>query len=182
MEANIKRIGFDIKAAKREFLPKFTIIGQVGLNAYHLNELFDGASQFLNLGILPSWDIFSGGRKAAFFKLKKSQYEQALNDYHKTILEGIKELNTGLLTYKTAKNNYTESEKRLKTQTKIYTLSKDKNEIGASADIDTLYSKEIYLLSQKEEVSNKINMIISTIGLYKSAGGINLYKLNTENL
>ncbi len=180
-EANIKRIGFDVKAAKREFLPKFTIVGQVGLNAYHLNELFHGASQFLNLGVLPSMDLFSGGRKTAFLKLKKIQYEEALNDYQKTILEGVKEVNSGLLEYKTANDNYNESTNRLKTQTKIYSLAKEKNEIGASADIDTLYAKEAYLLTQKEEVSNKINLIISTIGLYKAAGGVDLYKAE-ENL
>ena len=180
-EANIKRIGFDVKAAKREFLPKFTIVGQVGLNAYHLNELFRGASQFLNLGVLPSMDLFSGGRKAAFLKLKKFQYEEALNNYQKTILEGVKEVNSGLLEYKTANDNYNESTNRLKTQTKIYFLAKEKNEIGASADIDTLYAKEAYLLTQKEEVSNKINLIISTIGLCKAAGGVDLYKAE-ENL
>lgn len=181
-EANIKRIGFDVKAAKREFLPKFTIIGQVGLNAYHLNELFKGASQFLNLGVLPSVDLFSGGRKIAFLKLKKYQYEQALNDYQKTILQGVKDLNSGLLEYKTAKNNYDESLKRYKTQAKIYNLAKDKNEIGASADIDTLFAQEAYLLTEKDEVSSKINLIISSIGLYKVSGGVDLYKLNDENI
>ncbi len=181
-EANIKKIGFDVKAAKREFLPKFTLAGQIGLNAYTLNTLFDGASQFLNLGILPYMDLFSGGRKTAFLKFKKYQYEEALNDYQKTILEGIKEMNSGLIEYNIANDNYSESVKRLKTQTKIYTLAKEKNEIGASADIDALYAKEAYLLTQKEEVSNKINLLITTIGLYKAAGGADLYSISNENL
>ena len=53
-EANIKRIGFDVQVAKREFLPKFTIIGQIGLNAYSLSKLFNSPAQFFNLGVLPS--------------------------------------------------------------------------------------------------------------------------------
>ena len=59
-EANLKRIGFDVQVAKREFLPKFTIIGQAGLNAYHLGDLFNSTSQFFNAGFLPSMDLFSG--------------------------------------------------------------------------------------------------------------------------
>ena len=173
-EANIKRIGFDVQIAKREFLPKFTIIGQIGLNAYHLGSLFNSPCQFLNLGILPSMDLFSGGRKAAFFKLKKYQYEEALNSYQKTILEGIKEVNSSVFEYKTAMENYDESVNRLNTQSKIYTLAQQKNKIGASGNLDVLYSKEAYLLTQKEEVSNKINSIISTISIYKATGGINL--------
>ncbi|MGM9993627.1 MAG: TolC family protein [Candidatus Avigastranaerophilus sp.] len=179
-EANIRKIGFDVKVAKREFLPKFTIIGQFGLNAYKLGNLFNSPSQFLNLGVMPSMDIFSGGRKMAFFKFKKFQYEEALNDYQKTILEAIKEVNSGLLEYKTAMRNYEESNSRLKTQTKIFELAKDKNEIGASGNIELLYAQEAYLISEKEEVSNKINSIISTISLYKAAGGIDLYSLNQD--
>ncbi len=177
-EANIRRIGFDVQVAKREFLPKFTIVGQLGLNAYSLSKLFNSPSQFLNLGVLPSMDLFSGGRKAAFLKYKKYQYEEALNDYQKTILEGIKEVNSGIKEYKTAGENYKESVNKLKTQAKIYSLAKDKNKIGTSGNIDVLYVKEAYLMSEKEEISNKINAIISTIGLYKAAGGIDLYKLN----
>lgn len=180
-EANIKRIGFDIQIAKREFLPKFTIFGQLGLNAYHLGNLFNSPSQFLTAGILPSMDLFSGGRKMAMFKLKKYQYEEALNDYQKTILESVKEVNSGLLEYKTALENYNESSNRLKTQTKIYNLAKDKNLIGAASNFDTLYAKEAYLLTEKEEISNKINTIIATISLYKATGGVNLYKINITN-
>lgn len=179
-EANIRKIGFDVKVAKREFLPKFTIVGQIGLNAYNIGKLFNSPSQFANLGVLPSFDLFSGGRKMAFFKFKKFQYEEALNDYKQTILEGIKEVNSGILEYKTAISNYEESNKRLTTQSKIFELAKDKNTIGTSGNIDLLYAKEAYLISQKEEVSNKINSIISTIGLYKAAGGVDLYSLNQD--
>ncbi len=181
-EANIKKIGFDIKVAKREFLPKFTILGQIGFNAYHIGSLFNSASQFLNLGIIPSFDLFSGGRKLAFLKLKKYQYEQALNDYQKTILTSAKEINSALIEYKDTYENLTQTQNRLKTQNKIYSLALDKNKIGASSYLDTLYSKEAYSLVLKEEVSNKINLIISAIGLYKAVGGVDLYNLNSQNL
>lgn len=179
-EANIKRIGFDVQVAKREFLPKFTIIGQIGLNAYSLSKLFNSPAQFFNLGVLPSMDLFSGGRKLAFLKLKKDQYEEALNDYQKTFLVGIKEINSGILEYKIAKKNYNESLNRFNTQTKIYNLAKDKNKIGASGNIDVMYAKEAYLFIKKEEVSNKINTLISTISLYKATGGMDLSKINIE--
>lgn len=179
-EANLKRIGFDVRVAKKEFLPTFTIFGQVGLNAYHLSSLFNSPSQFLNAGILPNWDLFSGGRKRAFLKIKKYQYEQALNDYQKTFLVGIKEINSGLLEYKTALKNYEETQKRLTVEGKIYNLARAKNQIGAASDLDVLLAKEVCLIAQKDEVSSKINSIISTIGLYKAAGGVDLYKINED--
>lgn len=180
-EANIKRIGFDVKAARREFLPKFIIFGQIGLNAYHLDTLFNSVSQMFSAGILPSIDLFSGGRKIALLKLKKFQYEEALNSYQKAILLGIKDINSGLVEYKEAQENYKESADRLKMQNRTYSLAKDKQEIGSASDLDVLYAKEAYLMVRKDEVSNKINSVISTIGLYKAAGGVDLYKIN-ENI
>lgn len=180
-EANIKRIGFDVKAARREFLPKFIIFGQIGLNAYHLDTLFNSVSQMFSAGILPSVDLFSGGRKIALLKLKKFQYEEALNSYQKAILTGIKDINSGLIEYKEAQENYKESLERLKMQNKTYSLAKDKQEIGSASDLDVLYAKEAYLMVRKDEVSNKINSLISTIGLYNAAGGVDLYKIN-ENI
>ena len=179
-EDNIKRIGFDVRVAKREFLPKFVIYGQIGLNAYHLDTLFNSASQFFNAGVMPSLDLFSGGRKLALLRFRKLEYEEALNSYQKTILECIKEINSGLVDYKTALENYEEAKNRLNVQDEIYNLMQDKHTIGASSDLDILYAKEAYLMVQKEEVSDKINSLIAAIGLYKATGGVDLYKINTN--
>ena len=175
-EANIKRAGYDAKVAKRELLPSIVIFGQIGFNAYRLNRLVNSSSQLFNAGIMPSLDIFAGGRKMAFLKLRKYQYDEALNDYQKTILEDIKELNISLHEYKTAKKNYEESLARLNLQDKTYRLMTDKKDIGSASELDVLYNRESLLLTTKEEVSNKINCLISTITLYKATGGKNLYE------
>lgn len=179
-EYNMKRIGFDIKVARREFLPTFTIYGQIGLNSYHWSDFFNRESQFFNAGILPTFDLFSGGRKFALLKIKKYQYEQALNDYKKTLLVGVKEVNSSLVEYNTALKNYQDVQSRLNTESKLYVLAQDKYKIGASSSIDELLAKESHLIMQKEEVSSKINTIITTIGLYKATGGVDLRKINED--
>ncbi len=179
-EANIERAGYDVKIARREMLPQFVIFGQIGLNAYRLSNLFNTPSHLANAGVMPSFDFFFAGRKLNFLQFKKYQYEEAINNYRKTILEDIKEVNLGLFGYKTAVKNYEESVERLKRQNKIFSLLKDKKSIGSASDLDILYGKEADLTVKKEEVSNKINCLISTISLYKSVGGINLYKLTED--
>ena len=63
---------------------------------------------------------------------------------------------------------------------KTFELVHDKREIGAASDLDVLYAKTAYLIVQKEEVSNKINTLLSTIGLYRASGGVDL--CNYENI
>ena len=90
-------------------------------------------------------------------------------------------MNTGLIAYKEALQNYDESLNRLKLQNQTYSLMQDKQNIGSASDLEVLYSKEAYLMVKKDEVSNKMNSLISTINLYKAAGGVDLYKIN-ENI
>lgn len=180
-EANIKRIGFNVKVAKKEFLPSFTIFGQLGLNAYSLSTLCNSPSQFFAAGVLPNFDLFSVGRKKAMLKLQKYEYEEALNNYQKTYLTAVSEINSGLIDYKTAKDNYEESIKKYSSETKIYNLVKEKRNIGAANDLDVLLVEEVCLAAEKELVSNKINPLLSVVGLYRVTGGTDLTKLNGEN-
>lgn len=177
-EANLKKIGFDVKAAKREFLPTFTIFGQIGLNAYTLSSLCNSPSQFFTAGVLPNIDLFSGGRKLSFLKIQKLKYEEALNTYQKTYLNGISEINSSLAEYKTHKRNSEESIKKLEAERKIYNLTQDKREIGSANNLEVLTEKEIYLTTEKENVSNKINTLIAIIGIYKATGGTDLQEAN----
>lgn len=180
-EANLKKIGFDVQIAKKEFLPNFTIFGQIGLNAYTLSTLCKSPSQFFSAGILPNIDLFAGGRKIAMLKMQKLKYEEALNSYQKTFLTGVSEINSGLADYKTANKNFEESNNKLSTQSKLFELAKEKRNIGSSNNLDVLFAKEVYLSAQKDFVSDKINSLLSVIGLYKATGGVDLYKINTEN-
>ena len=170
-EENIKKIGYDVRIARKEFLPKFIIYGQIGFNAYQWSKLLNSYSQLANAGIMPSFDLFSGGRKMAILKLRKYQYEEAMHNYQKTILTSIQELNDSSAELKTEQKNYQQSVERLNLESQKYLLMVHKNEIGAASNLDILYNKEQKLFTQRDEVSNKMNCIISTIGLYKALGG-----------
>ena len=129
---------------------------------------------------MPSFDLFSGGRKLAFMKMQKFRYEEALNNYQKIYLNAANEINSSLVDYKTTTKNYIESQDKFSKECKLYYLAKEKRNIGSSSNLNVLSEKEIYLSTQKELVVNKINTILSTISLYKATGGVDLYKLNAD--
>ena len=174
-ELDLEKIGIDIKVAKRDLLPKFIITGNLGFNMYNLHS----SHKFLaDLGIVPMWDLFMGGRKLQMLKLKKDQFEIATQKYEKTILTAIQETNDALYAMKTAENIKTITDDRLNTDVKELGYMKIKEDSGTADNLDLILQEEKLLISKKQAVSSKINKIISAINLYQALGGIDF----TNNL
>ena len=181
-EDYIKKIGYDVKVARRSFLPKFTIYGQAGFNAYNnLSHIFDSHTFLSNVGIMPSFDLFTGGAKLAHLRYNKLEYEKAEQLYEKVLLTSIQELNDSLTTAKLSKKNYAKSLERTEIEKEKFKLSEKKLNIGAKSNLEHLKAEEAVLLSERAEVSNKINYLISTINLYKAVGGVDYNKIKAEN-
>lgn len=180
IEDYIQKIGIDVKAARRDFLPKFLIYGQAGFNAYQLTNIFGNHTFKSNIGIMPSLDLFTGGAKMAHFKYKKLEYEKAQQMYEKTILTSIQEVNNSLGGAITHKMNYEQSRKRFSLAQEQYKLSNRKYEIGAKSKLDNLRAKQALLLEEKSDVSNKINYEIATVNIYKAIGGKDFTVVNEE--
>jgi outer membrane protein TolC len=171
-EAYIQKIGIDVKVARREFLPKFLVFGQVGFNAYNLSKIFTPHTFLSNAGVLPDLDLFTGGRKIAMLKYQKLEYEKALQIYEKTILGAVQELNDSVVSYKTSVANYQTSVQRHEIEQEKYNLILKKSDIGTVSDLEKMEAQKALVVSEEQEISNKINTIISSINVYKSVGGV----------
>jgi len=175
-EEYLQKIGIDVKAARRDFLPKITLYGQTGFNAYQFSNIF-GHNTFKGLaGIAPSFDLFTGGAKMAHLRYTKLEYEKAQQMYEKTILTSIQEINNSLAGAITNKKNYKASLERCNLEKDKYNLMLKKQSIGALSELDRIRAEEALLLTDIDEVSNKINYVISTINVYKAVGGTDYMK------
>ena len=171
----------DVKVARRDFLPKFTIYGQAGFSAYSLSNIF-GSHTFKALaGVMPSLDLFTGGAKMAHLRYTKMEYEKAQQMYEKTILTSLQEVNNSLGEAITYKKNYDMSCERNNLEKDKYSLMLQKQAIGALSELDRLRAEESLILTDKQEASNKINYIVSTINIYKAVGGVD-YMQYAENI
>lgn len=172
-EFYIKKMGIDVKVARREFLPKFVLFGQFGFNAYSFSRLFAPNTLLSSLGVMPQLDLFTGGAKKANLNLKKHEYKKALEYYEKTILTSIQELNDALVSAKTCKSNYEKDLEKISFEREKFRLKERQFEIGAISEFDKLAARKYALKLEQELVNEKINYIVSTINLYKALGGEN---------
>lgn len=167
-ELAVEKAGIDVKVAKRELLPSFTINGNLGFNFYNISK----ADTFLaNLGVVPAMDIFSGGKKIQYLKFKNEAYKIAIENYNNVILKSMQETNDSLFTLKSSDIKLLTAQDRTRICSDEMNLMNKRNEIGTADDLNLLLQKEQLLIAQKQEVSAKTNVIIAMIDLYKAMGG-----------
>lgn len=171
-ELYIEKTGLDVKTARRDFLPKFIIYGQAGFNAYDWCRIFAPHTFMSGIGVTPSIDLFSGGYKKAKLKYNKLEYQKALENYEKTILLSLQELNDSMMSIKTSKLNYNQTSERYQLEKEKLALANQQYKIGAKSKLDNLKDSQAILILEEELVTNRINCIISSINLYKAIGGI----------
>ena len=172
MQLNVEKKGFDVKSARANLLPTFTIFGSIGYNAYQTGKMFTPATFMSSAGISPNIDLFTGGAKMAIFRIHKLGLKEALQQYEKVVLTSMQEINDSLSSAKLMRDNYINGIEIFKNQKHKFELAAQKFDIGAMSRLEYLKHEKEMLEVEKEEISSKIDYVVSTINLYKAVGGI----------
>ena len=175
-EDYVKKSGIDVRVARREFLPKFILYGNLGFNAYKWNRMFAGETFLANAGIAPRWDIFTGGIKMARYRINKYEYKKAVEIYEKTVLTSIQEVNDALAEAKTTKANLIKSDEDYSIEKEKHILAEKQFSIGDSSMLDEMKSEVNLYVAKQRNIAAKIDNVISSISLYIAVGGIDYTK------
>lgn len=175
-EDYVKKSGIDVRVARRDFLPKFILYGNLGFNAYKWNRMFAGETFLANAGIAPRWDIFTGGIKMARYRINKYEYKKAVESYEKTVLTSIQEVNDALAEAKTTKANLIKSDEDYSIEKEKHILAEKQFSIGDSSMLDEMKSEVNLYVAKQRNIAAKIDNVISSISLYNVVGGIDYTK------
>lgn len=169
-EKMIEKAGIDVKVARKEFLPSINITGLAFFLAGDIGSLWTTKNALTALGAGLSLPIFTGGRRIANLKIKKDEYERLLNNYYKTNLTAIQEVNDALVSIKLDSDKYNDIETRAKLEREDFGYSNHKYNEGTISKLDLVQVKENVLFTDQQVVNDKINCLVDYIELYKAVG------------
>lgn len=167
-EKMLEKAGIDIRVAKKEFLPTINLSGLVAFNSTDLGSMFTTKSALAALAggaVLP---IFTGGKRLANLRLKRSTYDRMLEDYLKVNQTAAQEINDSLVALKQDKNKLFRNEEHQTLENKDFSYSKDKFAQGIISRKDLIQVQENLLTVDKLVVSGKADCLIDCIGIYKA--------------
>lgn len=170
-ELMVKKAGLDVKIAKKEFLPTFNIGGIALFNAGDIGSTFTTASSLLAFGGGVFSPIFAGGARIANLKLRKASYERILENYKKTNLVAMQEINDSLVTIKKDEDKFNKLIKQQQLSKKEHNYNVKREAKGIISNLDLVQSEENVLTIEKIIAIQKAENYINYIGLYKACGG-----------
>ena len=167
-EAMVEKAGIDVRVAKKEFLPSINLTGLALLDVK--NSMFSKETTLAALALGAMLPVFTGGSRIANLKLKKVQYDKMLENYYKTNLTAIQEVNDALASVKYDTDKLNEHIKQHQLETKDFGYTKDKYNQGVISRLDLVQMEENLLNVEKLINSTRSECYISYIGLYKAVG------------
>lgn len=169
-EAKLEKAKIDVRVARKEFLPKFYITGFYIFNTIAPGNFFSWQATLATILATASQDIFMGGRKVANLKKQKAAYEEMFEEYRKTDLNAIKEINDTLFIIKSDTNIDKNISSYLILQKQDYTNKTREYKQGIISYLDLLNEEERLLNIEQNRVKSKTARIINYFTLYKAAG------------
>ena len=169
-EKMVEKAGIDVRVAKKEFLPTLNITGIALFLAGDIGSVLSTKNALAALAGGAMLPLFTGGRRIANLKLKKDEYERVLNNYYKTNLVSIQEINDALVAIKLDEQKYNDIKKQAELEREDFGYSMDKYDYGVISKLDLTQVKENILFTDKAVVNDRINCLVNYIGLYKAVG------------
>lgn len=169
-EKMVEKAGIDVKVAKKEFLPSFNIMGLALFNASNIGSSWTTKNMLASIGAAGMLPLFTGGSLIANLRLKKTEYERVLQNYYKTNLTAIQEVNDALVSVKKDTEKMERTRKQADLEKTDFMYNRDKFNQGVISKLDLIQFKENLLSIDKLVAQQNIECMVDYIGLYKAAG------------
>ena len=169
-EIMVEKAGIDVRVAKKEFLPSLSLTGLALFNAPKFGSLLTTSNAIAAIAGSAMLPLFTGGARVATLKLKKDEYERILQNYYKTNLTAIQEVNDAMSAIRLDEEKLNLTTKQANMEAKDYKFNQARYDQGVISKLDLIQFKENLLMMDKLLANQKAECLVNYIGLYKATG------------
>lgn len=160
-----------IGVARSDLYPKFSLVGDLGLQSSRFTNWWEADSQYWSIGPRVSWSILNGGRVRANIAVRNAQQEQALLRYQQTILLGVEEAENALTRYAQEQRRRAALQRAVDASRNALGLARTLYERGLT-DMSAVLDTERALYTNEEQLAiSEGNVAGYAIAVYKALGG-----------
>lgn len=170
-EANLAAYAAAVGMARKEFMPKLTLTGDVGLSSERIKEL--GKSRSFVYSVTPtlSWTVFDGFSRRADVAQAKEQMASQMDSYNLTVMNAVGEADCAMSAYRSAMATIDIDKDLLEQSTEAFSLSMDQYKQGLTGFNNVVDAQIDWLNTANSLATAKGNALVALIDIYKALGG-----------
>jgi multidrug efflux system outer membrane protein len=161
----------EVGVAVASFYPDVTLMGSDGFRALDASYLTNWASNFYSAGPSISLPIFEGGKLRAQLKLAKAQQKSAALAYRAAVLEALKEVEDGLLAYRTDSAAQADAAATAQSAEDAAGLARNRAQNGLESFLNVLTTEKSAVTAEQQLVQADEQQAQDVVTLYTALGG-----------
>ena len=165
-----------VGVAQANLYPRFSLIGSIGLVSggpgdSNFGDLFDSDSFTYSFGPSFSWPFLNYGRLKNNVRVQDARLQQALVNYHETVLQAARETENAMAGFIGAREQGIILEKAVVAAKRSVELSTLRYKEGFSEYQRVLDSQQSLFLQEQRYITNQGSAVSNLVALYKGLGG-----------
>jgi len=160
-----------IDSAKTEFYPNLNLGAMVGLAALHTSDVLKAPSRFFQIAPAISLPIFDGGRLRANLAGKDADYDLAVAQYNKTLVNALGEVTDDLGKLRSLEQQLDDQRDARDIAKSNFDLAMRRYGEGVGNYLDALSVQQQLLLAERQLASLDAQRIDLSVQLIQALGG-----------
>jgi len=160
-----------IGVATASLYPKFSLTGTFGLQSISASDWVAGGSRFWSIGPTLAWPVFDAGKIRAEIEIRNAQQEQALRSYEKSVLTGLAEVESALVSYRNEQTRYRSLLGAVAANRRAVEIANEQYRQGLIGFLAVLDGERTLFAGEDDLVQSEANMASNLVALYKALGG-----------
>jgi multidrug efflux system outer membrane protein len=170
-EASLHAATAGVGVAVAAFYPDISLTGNFGMRALDPSYLTNWASHFYSAGPAISLPIFSGGQLSSNLTLARAEQQEAALSYRGTVLNALREVEDGLVAYRTDKASRDLLQDTLDSAESTWSLARNQYDHGLTSFIQVLDAERTVLSDRQALVQADVQIVNDIVTLYRALGG-----------
>lgn len=160
-----------VGAAEADLYPSIKINGSFGLQDINITDLANITGGLWSITPSVNWKIFDRSLLKANIDAAKARARSADTELRQTVLNAIKDVETGISYFDSSRKTEKELEKATLLSQQTYNMTNKAYQIGLKSQLDVLEVEKTYINNQSQLITSKTEINLRTINLYKALGG-----------
>ena len=174
-QQNMARAFYAANLSRSNCLPSLNLSGTFGWTNHSYGTIIDPMTMISSLAAGLVAPLFNSGRNIAQVKMAKSQQQESILTFTKTVLSAGNEVNDALHTYQTAHAKCELYDKQVEALSRAQRATQLKMQFGSTTYLEVLTAQNSLLTAEFTRISNRMAELQAVVSLYHALGGGNAY-------